>query len=164
MVSLPGARPARINRRHVTISRTDSKLHSSLRQHTKCNVSPKRPEPYYPTRLVEILVPGKGEDLRLCLTREEVPTGPYMTLSHRWGAASFLKLTLSKLPDLVKGFSIAELPQTFQDAIVVAQRLGCQYLWIDSLCIIQDSTEDWLHEAGLMGEVYANSHCNIAAT
>ncbi|CAO1605042.1 hypothetical protein XANCAGTX0491_008577 [Xanthoria calcicola] len=135
-----------------------------LRQHTKCNVSPKRPEPYYPTRLVEILVPGKGTDLRLCLTREEVPTGPYMTLSHRWGAASFLKLSLSKLPDLVKGFSIAELPQTFQDAIIVARRLGCKYLWIDSLCIIQDSTDDWLHEAGLMGEVYANSYCNIAAT
>ena len=87
-----------------------------------------------------------------------------MTLSHRWGAASFLQLTSSNLPDLVKGFRIADLPQTFQDAIGVARRLGCRYLWIDSLCIVQDSTKDWLHEAGLMGEVYANSHCNIAAT
>ncbi|KAL8787745.1 MAG: hypothetical protein Q9213_002065 [Squamulea squamosa] len=87
-----------------------------------------------------------------------------MTLSHRWGTASFLKLTHSNLADLVKGFSIADLPQTFQDAIFVARRMGCKYLWIDSLCIIQDSREDWLHEAGLMREVYANSHCNIAAT
>ncbi|KAL8684922.1 MAG: hypothetical protein Q9218_008069, partial [Villophora microphyllina] len=87
-----------------------------------------------------------------------------MTLSHRWGAASFLKLTLSNLADLVKGFSIAGLPRTFQDAIAVARRLGCKYIWIDSLCIIQNSTEDWIHEAALMGEVYANSHCNIAAT
>ena len=87
-----------------------------------------------------------------------------MTLSHRWGNASFLQLTLSNLSDLVKGFSIADLPQTFQDAIAVVRRLGCTYIWIDSLCIIQDSKEDWSHEAGLMGKVYANSHCNIAAT
>ncbi|KAL8678594.1 MAG: hypothetical protein Q9186_005056 [Xanthomendoza sp. 1 TL-2023] len=122
------------------------------------------PEPYYPTRLVEILSPGKSTDLRLCLTHEEQPTGPYMTLSHRWGTASFLKLTLANLTDLVKGLSITDLPQTFQDAITVVRRLGCKYLWIDSLCIIQNSKEDWLHEAGLMGEVYENSHCNIAAT
>ncbi|KAL9053168.1 MAG: hypothetical protein Q9206_004039 [Seirophora lacunosa] len=144
--------------------KTDSELRYSLKQHTQCKVVRRQPTPYYPTRLVEILAHGEGPDLRLCLTREDRPTGPYMTLSHRWGSASFLKLTLSKLADLVQGFSIADLPQTFQDAIVVVRRLGCKYLWIDSLCIIQNSAEDWLHEAGLMGDVYANSHCNIAAT
>ncbi|KAL8798788.1 MAG: hypothetical protein Q9200_007696 [Gallowayella weberi] len=132
--------------------------------HVKCNVSEQQPERYYPTRLLEILLHGQDTNLRLCLTREEVPAGPYMTLSHRWGAASFLKLTNSNLQSLVNGFSIADLPQTFQDAIVVARRMSCKYLWIDSLCIIQNSKEDWLHEAGLMGEVYANSYCNIAAT
>ncbi|KAL8837534.1 MAG: hypothetical protein Q9170_002493 [Blastenia crenularia] len=139
-------------------------LQYSLKQHTKCNASRRQPEPYYPPRLVEILSHGEGTDLRICLTHEDVPTGPYMTLSHRWGNASFLKLTLSNLSDLVKRFSTADLPRTFQDAIFVARKLGCKYLWIDSLCIIQNSTEDWLHEAGLMSEVYANSHCNIAAT
>ncbi|KAL8946878.1 MAG: hypothetical protein Q9222_006783 [Ikaeria aurantiellina] len=122
------------------------------------------PQPHYPTRLVEILPPGKGTDLRICHTQVDTPAGPYMTLSHRWGTASFLKLTLANLASLVKGFSIADLPQTFQDAVAVTGRLGCKYLWIDSLCIIQDSKDDWLHEAGLMGEVYANARCNIAAT
>ena len=42
--------------------------------------------------------------------------------------------------------------------------MGVRYLWIDSLCIIQDSTEDWQHESKLMGDVYSNSWCNIAAT
>ncbi|TVY88689.1 hypothetical protein LAWI1_G006194, partial [Lachnellula willkommii] len=39
-----------------------------------------------------------------------------------------------------------------------------EYLWIDSLCIIQDSTQDWLQEVGLMEDVYTNSICNIAAS
>ncbi|KAL8710175.1 MAG: hypothetical protein Q9220_005258 [cf. Caloplaca sp. 1 TL-2023] len=136
----------------------------SLKQHKKCNTSTQRLEPYYPTRLVEIMPDTNGMNLRICVTREETLTGPYMTLSHRWGTASFLKLTLKNLPDLVKGFSVVDLPRTFQDAISVARTLGCKYLWIDSLCIIQDSTGDWLYEAGLMGRVYANSRCNIAAT
>jgi len=46
----------------------------------------------------------------------------------------------------------------------VAQYLGLRYIWIDSLCIIQDSKEDWQKEAGLMGQVYSNSVCNISAT
>ncbi|KAG6994223.1 hypothetical protein G7Y79_00046g082740 [Physcia stellaris] len=69
-----------------------------------------------------------------------------------------------KAPELRKGFHITDLPRTFQDAVVVARRLDCVYIWIDSLCIVQDSKDDWLYEAGLMGDVYANSLCNIAAT
>lgn len=42
--------------------------------------------------------------------------------------------------------------------------MGIHYLWIDSLCIVQDSTEDWRKESVLMCSVYANSYCNIAAT
>lgn len=113
---------------------------------------------------MEILDHVEGKDLRICQTSEDVPAGPYMTLSHRWGSASFLKLTVSNQADLRKGFDIADLPQTFQDAIAVVRRLGCQYIWIDSLCIVQDSPEDWQHEAALMSEVYTFSHCNIAAT
>lgn len=59
---------------------------------------------------------------------------------------------------------IASLPRTFQHAVIVASHLGLEYLWIDSLCIIQDSTQDWLQELGLMEDVYTNSICNIAAS
>ncbi|KAL2063411.1 hypothetical protein VTL71DRAFT_5216 [Oculimacula yallundae] len=41
--------------------------------------------------------------------------------------------------------------------------LGRRYLWIDMLCIIQDSKEDWQCEAALMGEVYRNGYCNLSA-
>ncbi|KAH6676717.1 hypothetical protein B0J14DRAFT_433210, partial [Halenospora varia] len=55
---------------------------------------------------------------------------------------------------------INNLPQTFLDTVRVYLELNCCYLWIDSLCIIQD----WLHEASLMGSVYSNAMLNVAAT
>ena len=58
----------------------------------------------------------------------------------------------------------AELPKTFRDAIIVSRRLGVRYIWIDSLCIIQKSTNDWQQEASLMNQVYTNGVCNISAT
>ncbi|MCJ1459362.1 hypothetical protein MMC28_009739 [Mycoblastus sanguinarius] len=73
-------------------------------------------------------------------------------------------LTKSTLENLKKGFTVSDLPLTFRDAIFVARKFGVRYLWIDSLCIIQDSLEDWQQEASTMGDVYQSSVCNIAAT
>jgi hypothetical protein len=60
------------------------------------------------------------------------------------------------------------LPKTFQDAIIITQRLasryGVRFLWIDPLCILQDPLEDWNEEAPRMVEVFRNCWCNIAAT
>jgi hypothetical protein len=63
-----------------------------------------------------------------------------------------------------KGIWISDLPPNFQHAIHVTKNLGIHYIWIDSLCIIQDSDEDWRREASRMWEVYSNSYCTIAAT
>jgi hypothetical protein len=57
-----------------------------------------------------------------------------------------------------------ELPRLYQDAIIATRRLGFEYIWIDSLCIIQDSHADWLSESQLMGEVYQHAHLTIAAS
>jgi Heterokaryon incompatibility protein (HET) len=62
------------------------------------------------------------------------------------------------------GIPVGALPRTFQDAIAVARELSIPYIWIDSLCIVQDSPEDWKQESGLMASVYSNSYLNIAAT
>ena len=48
-------------------------------------------------------------------------------------------------------------------AIFIASKLGLEYLWIDSLCIIQDDEDDWRQESALMSTVYGNSYLNIAA-
>ena len=51
----------------------------------------------------------------------------------------------------------SQLCQTFLDAMEVAKQLGVQYLWIDSLCIMQDSQHDWTHESAVMDDVYRHS-------
>lgn len=92
--------------------------------------------------------------------------GPYTTLSYCWGGAqnSSLKTTnLQKYKDPLFGIDITNLPKTLQDAILATRRLGIRFLWVDSLCIVQDDPDDWKREAATMCHVYQNSHLTIAA-
>jgi hypothetical protein len=59
---------------------------------------------------------------------------------------------------------VSHLPKTLQDAIRLTQELGIRYIWIDSICIIQDDKEDWEHESANMLSVYANASLTIAAS
>ncbi|KAM5349700.1 hypothetical protein ACJ41O_006205 [Fusarium nematophilum] len=56
------------------------------------------------------------------------------------------------------------LSKNFQDAVVATRALGFRYLWIDSLCIIQDSKEDWDIESARMELVYRNAACTLSAS
>ena len=73
-------------------------------------------------------------------------------------------LTKASLSDMSKRIDLANLSQTHQDAIAITRSLGLRYLWIDSLCIIQDSMVDWQTEAAKMGDVFKFSFCTIAAS
>lgn len=90
----------------------------------------------------------------------------YATLSHCWGhSTSTLPKTLStNIQQRMITISREELPQKFCDAIDIARALGCGYIWIDCLCIIQDSKQDWKEQSVLMGEVYSNAYFNIMAS
>ena len=91
--------------------------------------------------------------------------GDYVTLSHCWGKGPFKKtLTTSTLSSFEEGIEITDLPENFQDAIRVTRALKFDYIWIGSLCILQDLKTDWLREANMMRKVYARSSLNIAAT
>lgn len=94
----------------------------------------------------------------------QAETGQWATLSHCWGKTVTTKLTLATYEERLQGISMAVLPKNFREAISITRMLGIQYLWIDSLCIIQDSAEDWLQESAKMGEIYKNSLITIAAT
>jgi hypothetical protein len=61
-------------------------------------------------------------------------------------------------------FPIADLALTFRDAITVTRELGQRYLWIDSLCIIQDDHRDWETESKKMEAVFQHAYYTIAAT
>ncbi|KAF2231294.1 HET-domain-containing protein [Viridothelium virens] len=118
-----------------------------------------------PTRVVDV---GNSKRLpSLCLSNGR--SDRYCTLSYCWGSSSgWFNTTsdnLSKrtqfLPFTING---KPMPKTYHDAIVITRRLGIRYVWIDALCIIQDSAEDWQRESAKMREIYRNSYCTIAAT
>ncbi|KAM0129185.1 hypothetical protein ACHAP3_007916 [Botrytis cinerea] len=133
-----------------------------LLKHTTCNTSPAS-ECIMPTRLLRIDEDEKCA--RLVVTKEEVvQVSHYSTLSHCWGNSDILKLTISNLESFKAGISLERLPKSFIEAISVARTLSIPYIWIDSLCIIQDSDDDWQTESVLMEDVYGNSSLKIMAT
>jgi hypothetical protein len=87
----------------------------------------------------------------------------YAALSHCWGDSHVLTTTTTTIEDRKQGLLMTSLPKTFSDAIIITRRLGIEYLWIDSLCILQDSSEDWAREAANMAAVYSGATVVIAA-
>lgn len=115
-----------------------------------------------PTRLVSI---GHGA-VKLVVTAS-LPMPPrYATLSYCWGSEPFTMLTNDNMDMFLDHIPLGELPRTFSDAIDASRRLGIDYIWIDSLCIIQkeEDNRDWAREAGHMSAVYGGSFINLAAS
>lgn len=86
-----------------------------------------------------------------------------MTLSHCWGKRQIITTTVENLEAHKQAIPISALSRTFQDAIAVTQSMGFRYLWIDSLCIIQDSPEDWATESEKMHQIYRNAEFCVSA-
>ncbi|KAI1281834.1 HET-domain-containing protein [Xylaria sp. FL0933] len=139
-----------------------------MKNHTMCSVDA---DPWVPTRLVKIV---PVEDTFTCQIIETADdhgfryrNESYAALTHMWGdvnALPPLRLIDSNYQQFKENIDLPELPRNFSDAIQVCLRLGIQYLWIDSLCIIQDSDPDWRHEAAQMHLVYQHAVVTIAAT
>jgi hypothetical protein len=115
-----------------------------------------------PTRVINV---GDGENRdRLHLCDVQGKQGKYVALSHCWGNSKPLSTTKKTIEAHCQAIKFDDLPKTFQDAVIITRALGIQFLWIDSLCIIQDDEVDWEHEAKCMGKVFASAYCTIAAT
>jgi hypothetical protein len=101
------------------------------RHHEQCR-------PSVPTSLPErvIYVGTPGSDPRLYISQGE--TANYIALSHCWGTDQNLTTERATVPERLQGIRFDILPKTFQDAISITRILGIEYIWIDSLCIIQD--------------------------
>ena len=134
-----------------------------MHRHPRCRDQHSR-EGWNPTRLIDV---GSTDDpVKVIFDTSSISCVPYLTLSHCWGNAKFLQLTGATADELQQGIAVSKLPKTFQDAIQVTRQVGFQYLWIDSLCIVQnrDDLTDWLKEASLMHKVYMHAELNISAT
>jgi hypothetical protein len=77
-----------------------------------------------------------------------------------------MTLTEQNYREMRRGIPIHNLSPLFQQAIYITYELKFSYIWIDSLCIIQNSPDfaDWLQESSTMHSVYQNSTCNLSAT
>jgi len=88
----------------------------------------------------------------------------YVALSYCWGGNQKIITTSQTLATNIIGIPKANLDATIQDAILITRKLGHHYLWVDSLCIIQDDEEDRGREIAVMDEIYGNATLTIAAS
>ncbi|KAF1836050.1 HET-domain-containing protein [Decorospora gaudefroyi] len=137
-------------------------LNECTQNHDRCPSTGVAP---LPRRLLHFNHDGERWHVRLSETQGSY--GRYACLSHRWGkqgASELLKTTRANYKDHLSQISFQSLPRTFQHAIVSSRRLGIQYLWIDSVCIIQDDNADWKAEAANMGSYYGKAYITLAAS
>ncbi|KAH6957788.1 heterokaryon incompatibility protein-domain-containing protein [Ilyonectria sp. MPI-CAGE-AT-0026] len=142
---------------------------SCLENHTGCHesgfgsASTTSQRNRLPTRVLDTAPTSSRSSLRL--VESNGMQGTWAALSHCWGKPENRPLTTTRA-NLRKHLSMIEfasLPKTFQDAVLLARALGIRYLWIDSLCIIQDDKNDWKSESNKMGAIYQNAAITFAA-
>ncbi|ROW04998.1 hypothetical protein VSDG_00080 [Cytospora chrysosperma] len=117
-----------------------------------------------PTRLVDIS--GYEEGYVRLVVSSNIPKDSgelYLALSHCWGRKPFLVMQQHNKEEFENSVLVSSLAPNFQDAILVTRQLGFRYVWIDSLCIIQGSKEDWDNEAPMMNKVYRNAFLTLGA-
>lgn len=73
-------------------------------------------------------------------------------------------LTSGTIGDYEVSIPVDTLSRVFQDALHVTAALGYAYIWIDSLCIVQDDEAEWQGESEAMHTIYRNAVCNLAAS
>jgi len=115
-----------------------------------------------PSRVLDVGPADGSSDPKLHISSSG-EHGHYVTLSHCWGTRDRLTTTSRNLEQHVRGIPFHSLPATFRDAVVVVRRLGFRHLWIDALCIVQDSDDDWLHASVLMHWIFARAIFSISA-
>ena len=132
--------------------------------HPKCKAT--TPSSNGPTRLLDLGSPRKPlSKVRLVLVNQAQRSVPYVALSYCWGPppGSAFKLTTTTLNSLSQGIMVSQFPRTIQDAIHICRKFGFQYLWVDSVCIMQDDPKAWRYESEKMGSIYQGSAISIAA-
>ena len=131
-----------------------------LASHQTCirMLSPERP---LPTRVIDI---GDASCNPRVMVTDGKP-GIWAALSYCWGGQSTFVLNKDTCDSFLGGtVPLDRFPKTLRDAITVTQALGLRFLWVDALCIMQDSAEDWTAEAGRMKDVYGGATITITAT
>ncbi|KAK0645458.1 heterokaryon incompatibility protein-domain-containing protein [Cercophora newfieldiana] len=126
---------------------------------------------FQPTRLAALpglkvlrLIDVRSHRLQLL---ETIGCPPYVSLSYVWGLVPTPKLTKANRLALMQLGGIAalegSLPRTIGDAILLVRHLGFQYLWVDSLCLLQDDPDDLQRGVNVMDQIYELAQLTIVA-
>ncbi|KAG9229490.1 heterokaryon incompatibility protein-domain-containing protein [Amylocarpus encephaloides] len=146
-------------------------LHECMHDHPACRLTAGQGKLKYENGLETVELPSRVLDVgtsiesKIRLTESSGMEGQYTVLSHRWPTdpSQHFTTTTTTLPNRKSAIRLEEMPQTFQDAVKVSRELGIRYLWIDSLCIIQDDARDWEQQSMLMGKIYYQGTVTIMA-
>jgi hypothetical protein len=133
-------------------------------QNCRCTGTSSEQKTFKPTRLLDI---GEKEDQDHVTVIETLgnATSSYACLSYYWGGSQPVTNSILRKPSS-DGWVIPlyELPETFKESIYTLRRLGFQYVWIDSLCIIQDDLDNKGREICEMPHIYKNSQLTLCAS
>ncbi|KXJ87064.1 heterokaryon incompatibility protein-domain-containing protein [Microdochium bolleyi] len=142
--------------------------------HERCRTSVPTGPRTLPRRLIKLGSVAGLATCRLVLSESEPlhESIEYAALSHCWGQTTHplrttranLESLSTRIPTSATGQEGISLPRTFREAIDLCRSLGIWYLWIDSLCIVQDDAEEWATEAARMKDVYANAKLTVAVS
>ena len=128
------------------------------RRTLKDNIKPQ----LLPARLIEVTP-------RVRLRETGGQRGQYLVLSYCWGTGAQgsqtpnTVTTQANLDSFYDHVPLDALAPTVRDAILLVQRLGFRYLWVDALCIIQGDAADWERESRQMAQIFENALCTIVA-
>ncbi|KAF4993354.1 hypothetical protein FGRMN_6542 [Fusarium graminum] len=116
-----------------------------------------------PNRCIEVSLNSDGKRT-LKLRETGGRRGKYITLTHRWIQPDTVNASTIRgnYSDRLRGKTLNGLPRHFEDAFYLASQMGIPFVWIDSLCIVQDDEQDWTIEAARMAKYYQNSFFTIA--
>ena len=135
-------------------------LQTSFRSHTSCFRN-KEILSTLPTRVLQVGDSLRNPTLQLGANKLD----RWVTLSYCWGGNSAFVLTKKSYTRMLHGVPVDEFPATIRDAIIITRAPDIKYLWVDALCIFQDSKSDWDWgiEAPQMFAVYSNAALTVIA-
>lgn len=103
---------------------------------------------------------------RRCITTPPMGSA-FVALTYVWGNVKQPMLTSTTKSILMHDGGIdiiwSRLPTTIRDAIIACERVGERYLWVDALCIVQDSLRDMRVQILQMRNIYKASRFVFAA-
>jgi hypothetical protein len=135
-------------------------LRECLQTHSRCPAQT-NPAPTTPYRVIDVGPPDGSQLPYLSIGRGRQEA--YAALSYCWGKEPVTTTTARTLEQFRRQIIPSTLPKTIQDAIHVTRSLSLQFLWVDSLCIVQDSKLDWEEQAALMSDIYRNALVTVSA-